>query len=46
MINNNAYILILPYLRQAPGEHAYLAKKTGILPVKIVRNYNVFVLQK
>ena len=36
IINNDAYIPILPYLREAPGEHAYLPRKTGIFPVKIV----------
>ena len=34
------------YLREAPGEHTYRPKKTGIFPVKIVRNQNAFVLQK
>ena len=46
MINNDAYISVLPYLRKAPGEHTYLPKKTGISPVKIVRNQDVFGLQK
>ena len=46
IINNDAYIPILPYLREAPGEHTYLPKKTGIFPVKIVRNWDAFVLQK
>ena len=32
-------------LREAPGEHTYLTKKTGIFPVKILRNY-VFVLRQ
>ena len=31
---------------KAPGEHTYLPKKTGIFPVKTVRNQDVFVLQK
>ena len=44
-INNGAYIPILPYLWEAPGEQSYLPKKAGIFPVKIVRNY-IFVLQK
>ena len=30
MTKSDAYIPILPYLRQAPGEHTYLPKKTGI----------------
>ena len=34
------------YLQQAPGEHTHLPKKTRIFPVKIVRNEDVFVLQK
>ena len=38
IINNDVYIAILPYLREAPGDHTYLPKKTGIFPVKIVRN--------
>ena len=38
IIKNDAYIPILPYLREAPGEHTYLPKKTIIFPVKIVRN--------
>ena len=38
IIKNDAYIPILPYLREAPGEHKYLPKKTIIFPVKIVRN--------
>ena len=33
------------YLQEAPGEHTYLPKKTGIFPVEIVRNHDVFVLQ-
>ena len=32
IINNDAYIPILPYLRKAPAEHTYLPKKTGIFP--------------
>ena len=36
--NNNAYISILPIFREAYGEHIYLSKKTGISPVKLVRN--------
>ena len=31
---------------KAPGEHTYLPKKTGIFPVKTVRNQDVSVLQK
>ena len=34
------------YLREAPGEHTYLPKKTGTSLIKIIRNYDVFVLQK
>ena len=46
IINNDAYIPILPYLRKAPAEHTYLPKKTGIFPIKIVRNLDAFVSQK
>ena len=35
--NSNVYISIL-HLREAPGGHTYLPKKTGIFPVKILRN--------
>ena len=38
IINNVAYIPILPNLREAPGEHTYLPKTTRIFPVKYVRN--------
>ena len=38
IINNDAYIPILPYLQETPGEHTYLSEKTGIFPVKIARN--------
>ena len=34
------------YAQVAPAEQTYLPKKTGIFPVKIVRNWDVFVLQK
>ena len=34
------------YLREASGERTYLLKKSGIFPVKIVRNQDVFILQK
>ena len=46
IINNDAYIPILPYLRKAPAEQTYLPKKTGIFPIKIVRNLDAFVSQK
>ena len=36
MIKNDTYI----------PEHTYLLKNTGIFPLKIVRNKDVFVLQK
>ena len=35
--NSNVYISIL-HLREAAGGHTYLPKKTGIFPVKILRN--------
>ena len=38
MVNNNNKIIPAWYLREAPGEHTYLPKKSGIFPVKIVRN--------
>ena len=34
------------YLQETPGEHTYLPKKIGIFLVRIVRSYDVFVLQK
>ena len=46
IINKDACIPILPYLREVPGEHIDLPIKTGIFPVKIVRNQDAFVLQK
>ena len=46
ILNNDAYIPLLPYLWEAPGEHTYLPKKTGIFPLKIVRNWYAFILQK
>ena len=36
--NNNNKIIRAWYLREAPGEHTYLPKKTGIALVKTVRN--------
>ena len=38
MVNNNNKIIPAWCLREAPGEHTYLPKKSGIFPVKIVRN--------
>ena len=38
IINKDACIPILPYLREDPGEHTDLSIKTGVFPVKIVRN--------
>ena len=38
IINNDAFIPIPSYIRETPGEHTYLPKKTRIFPVKIVRN--------
>ena len=38
MINNDAYISVLPYLGETPRECTYLPKETGIFPVKIGRN--------
>ena len=35
IIVNNIRIIRASYLRQVPGEHIFLPKKTGILPVKI-----------
>ena len=29
------------YLSETSGDHTYLLKKTGIFPVKIVRNYDI-----
>ena len=46
IINNNNKFQFCQYLREVPEEHTYLPKKTGIFPVKIVRNYDVFGLQK
>ena len=38
IVNNNNKIICAWYLREAPGQHTYLKKKTGIFPLKIVRN--------
>ena len=46
IVNNNNKIIREWYLREVLGEHTYLPKKTRSLPVKIFRNYDVFVLQK
>ena len=35
---NNDKIIHAWYLQEAPGKHTYLPKKTGIFPVKTVRN--------
>ena len=35
---NNRIIRASRYLRDVPGEHTYLPKKTGIFSVKINRN--------
>ena len=35
--NNNNKIIRAWYLREAPGEHTYLPKKTGIFRLKIVK---------
>ena len=35
---NNFKIIHAWYLQEAPGKHTYLPKKTGIFPVKTVRN--------
>ena len=49
VINNNAYIPILP-ISARRSRRAHISpdptKKTGILPVQIVRNEDVFVVQK
>ena len=34
-VNNNNKIVLVWYLREAPREHTYLPKKTGIFPLKI-----------
>ena len=34
------------YLREARGDYTYLRQKTGIFPLNIVRNKDVFVLQE
>ena len=46
IINNDAYISVLPISPGGSGEHTYLPKKTGIFSVNIVRNEHIFVLQK
>ena len=38
IVNNSNKIICAWYLREAPGQHTYLKKKTGIFPLKIVRN--------
>ena len=44
--NNNNKIIRVWYLQQALGEDTYLPIKTGIFPIKIVRNQDVFALKK
>ena len=46
IVNNSNRIIRAWYLREVPGEHTYLPKKTGIFLLKIIINYDVFVLQK
>ena len=46
IINYNAYTSIPPISPSASGEHTYTPKKAGIFSVKIVKNYDVFLLQK
>ena len=46
IVNNNNKTSGAWYLQEAHEEHTYLPNKTGIFPVKIIRNYDVFVLQK
>ena len=36
--NNNNKIIRAWYLRETLGEHTYFSKKTGIFPVKVVKN--------
>ena len=43
---NNAYILILPISSRGAHIAPNLPKKTGIFPVKIVRNQDAFALEK
>ena len=38
IVNDNHKIIRAWYLREAPGEHTYLPKKSEIFQVKIVRN--------
>ena len=42
IVNNNNRIIRAWHLQEVPGEHTYLPKKTGILPIKIIRNQDVF----
>ena len=38
IVNDNHIIIHAWYLQEAPGEHTYLPKKSGIFQVKFVRN--------
>ena len=38
IVNNNNRIIRAWYLQEVLEEHTYLPKKTGIFPVKIVKN--------
>ena len=46
ILMNNAYILILPISSRGAHIAPNLPKKTGIFPVKIVRNQDAFALEK
>ena len=41
IIINNALFQLCRYLRDAPGEHIYLPKRTGIFSVKIVGCFGI-----